>query len=287
VAEIERESRMRRRASRARLLLSAATVVALVFLFLFGLAVAYTLGFGYDSHAYWVAAHDPNHLYERAPLEKDAYLYSPAFVQVVWPLTQLPWPVFAVVWGALLASIFFWLLKELPPRWFIPAMLACVPEILTGNVYAFMAAAMVLGVSQGWPWALPLLTKVAPGVVGFAFLALRGDVKRLNQAVLATLATVGVSLSLGVGPWVDWGRFLVDNRSSGAVGAIVPVPVRVAGAVVAAGLVVVAARRRALWALPLAAILLSPTLGPNTLTLLAAAPRLVSAQSKSAGGRVV
>jgi hypothetical protein len=254
------------------------TAVALIVVFLFGLGVAYTMGFGYDSHAYWEAAHRLDDLYNRPPLAKDAYLYSPAFVQVLWPMAQLPWPAFAVLWAVLLTVAFFWLLKDLRPTWFVIGMLACVPEILTGNVYGLMAVCLVLGVRRGWPWALPLLTKVTPGVVGLFFHALRLDLRRLGAALLTTAIIGGSSVALDPSAWVDWVRFLVENRSSGATSAILPVPVRVVGAAAAVVLTWMAARRRSYWALAVAAVLVSPTLGPNTLTLLAAIPRMRAAQ---------
>ena len=160
-----------------RRLVAVVTSVALVGVFLFGLGVAYTLGFGYDSHAYWVAARDLDHLYERPPLAQDAYLYSPAFIQILWPIAQLPWPVFAVIWAAASAAAFFWLLRRLQPLWFVLGMLACVPEVLTGNVYGPMAVALVLGVRRSWPWVLPLLTKVTPGLIGVLFFGLRPELQ--------------------------------------------------------------------------------------------------------------
>lgn len=255
-------------------------VVFLILLFLFGMGVAYTLGFGYDSHAYWVAAQDLGHLYERPPLARDAYLYSPAFVVLLWPLAQLPWPIFAVLWGALLACCFGWLLRGLPPFWFVLVALACVPEVLTGNVYALMAVAMVLGVRHGAAWSFPLLTKVTPGLVGLGFLVVRRDWRQLAYAVGATALVVGATALITPGAWSQWVRFLVEQRTSGAVAAILPLPVRLIGAAAGVVLVVVAARRSRYWMLPVAAVLVSPTLGPNTLTLLAAVPRLLEAGNR-------
>jgi hypothetical protein len=225
-------------------LLPAAVAVGLVALFLFGLGVAYTLGFGYDSHAYWEAAHRLDDLYDRPPLAKDAYLYSPAFIQMLWPLAQLPWPVFAVVWSAISAVTFFWLLNRLPRMWFVLGMLACVPEILTGNVYALMAIGIVLGVRRGWPWVFPLLTKVTPGGVGLLFYALRPDLQRVGSVRRWTAVVVGASVAINPGAWVDWFEFLVGNRSNAATSAILPFPFRVAGLVVALALTGLAARRR-------------------------------------------
>jgi hypothetical protein len=266
---------MRRSHGRLAGLARIAGVVLLVLVFLFGMGVAYTLGFGYDSHAYWTAAHDLAHLYERPPLAQDAYLYSPAFVTALWPLAQLPWPVFALCWGAFLVGCFFWLLRRLPPFWFVPSALACVPEVLTGNVYGPMAVAMVIGLRHGAAWSFPLLTKVTPGLVGLGFFVVRGDWRRLAYALGATFLAVAVSASVVPGAWTEWVRFLVEQRSSGAVAAILPVPMRVVGVAVAVVLVVLAARRDRYWLLPIAGVLVSPTLGPNTLTLLAAVPRLL------------
>jgi hypothetical protein len=253
-------------------------------LFLFGMGVAYTQGFGYDSHAYWTAAQDLGHLYDRPPLARDAYLYSPAFVVLLWPIAQLPWPIFAVLWGAILAWCFGWLLRRLPPFWFVPAALACVPEVLTGNVYALMAVSMVLGIRRGAMWSFPLLTKVTPGLVGLGFFVVRRDWRQLGYAVGATAVVVGATGLIIPGAWAEWVRFLVEQRNSGAVAAILPLPVRVIGVVAGVTLVLLAGRRSRYWLLPVAAVLVSPTLGPNTLTLLAAVPRLLEAGSRGRRG---
>lgn len=76
------------------------------------IAVIVAYRYGYDSHAYWLAWRHP--LYGAAPTTPDAYLYSPAFAQLIWPLAQLPWPVFATIYSLLLLAILAWLLKPLP-----------------------------------------------------------------------------------------------------------------------------------------------------------------------------
>src|SRR5665647_1227965 len=55
---------------------------------------------GADSHAYWMAVRFPETWYTQPPAYRDAFLYSPAFVQALWPLGQLPWPAFQSVWIA-------------------------------------------------------------------------------------------------------------------------------------------------------------------------------------------
>src|SRR5450759_2725088 len=49
---------------------------------------------GADSHAYWMAVRFPQTWYANPPGYRDAFLYSPAFAQALWPLGQLPWPAF-------------------------------------------------------------------------------------------------------------------------------------------------------------------------------------------------
>ena len=47
----------------------------------------------FDAHAYWTAWQGG--MYDTPWLVNGAYSYSPAFAQLIWPLTLLPWPVFA------------------------------------------------------------------------------------------------------------------------------------------------------------------------------------------------
>ena len=51
----------------------------------FGVWYAFQLGLGYDSHAYWLAVQDMGRLYGAPALARDAFLYSPAFAQLIWP----------------------------------------------------------------------------------------------------------------------------------------------------------------------------------------------------------
>src|SRR5664280_1331235 len=53
---------------------------------------------GADSHAYWMAVRFPQAWYTILPEYRDAFLYSPAFGQALWPLGQLPWTAFQAVW---------------------------------------------------------------------------------------------------------------------------------------------------------------------------------------------
>jgi hypothetical protein len=260
----------------------AAWLVAAPFA-VFGAWYATQIGLGYDSHAYWAAVQDMDHLYDATALSRDAYLYSPLFAQAIWPLGRLPWPVFGVTWSLLQAGLFLWLLRPLPPRWFAPALVATVPEILTGNIYALMASALVLGATRGTPWVFLGLTKVTPGFVGVAWLATSRRWRALaNGAVIATIL-VAVSYIAAPTAWQDWVRLLTSDLGGSAGRSGVPW-LTVTLLAVGLAITVFAAMTRRSWLLPIATILVSPTFGPNTLTLMSAVPRLVSRHRDESAG---
>jgi hypothetical protein len=241
-------------------------------------------GLGYDAHAYWSAAQQSGDVYTRAPLERDAFLYSPLFLQLVWPLAHLPWLGFYVTWAALVAAAFLWLLRPLPWSLRVPALVACSLEVVTGNIYAFMAAAIVLGVTRGSPWLLLGLTKVAPGAVGVVWHGVRGDWRALRRGLVAGVALVGASWLLAPGLWRAWAHLLLESSSGGQVGATAGTAYVVEVAVGVA-VVVFGGRTGRPWTLVVATLLLSPTFGINTLTLLAALPRLRQEQHRLTAGR--
>ena len=236
----------------------------------FGVWYAFQVGLGYDSHAYWLAVQDMGRLYGAPALARDAFLYSPAFAQLIWPLGLLPWPVFYVLWTLLSAFLFVWLLRPLGRTWFAPAFIATLPEIVTGNIYALMAVALVLGASSGPPWVFLGLTKIAGGGVGLVWLTLTRQWRALGFGLVTTIAVIGLSVAIGLNQWREWVEFLRHGSGLTAGSSVVTVVLLCAGI----GAVVVGALTRRAWLLSVATILVSPTLGPNTLTLLAAIPRL-------------
>ena len=238
----------------------------------------FTVGLGQDSHAYWLAATHRDGMYG-VPLARDAYLYTPVLAQLLWPVAHLPFAVFGVLWGSAEAAVFWWLLRDTPLLWRVPAMVACVPECLAGNVYAFMAAALVLGVRRGWPWLVPGLTKVQPGLVGAVWLAGSGRWRALVTGGAWTVAVVGLSYLVGPDDWAQWLAFVSESAPGGIGEGDGIVYALAAGTVL---LLVFGARTGRTWVLPVATMLLSPTLGVNTLTVLAALPRLALAQSAQA-----
>src|SRR5664280_2813727 len=116
----------------------------------------------------------PGTWYTRPPTYRDAFLYSPAFAQALWPFGQLSWPAFHSIWIAGQAGVLGWLL--VPWGWRRGLTLApfFITELLLGNVYLFFAGALVVSLGRApGALALPLLTKISPGVVGIWFVVRR------------------------------------------------------------------------------------------------------------------
>lgn len=238
---------------------------------------------GADSHAYWLAAKDPSSWYTRPPATWDAYLYSPAFAQALWPFGRLPWPVFQVLWVIAQVGVLAWLLR--PLGWF--RALVLIPfltgELALGNLYVFFGAVLVLAVS-GAPGtlALPLLTKVTPSVVGLWFV-LRGQWRAALGAIVFSGLVVAVSAALNPTAWLRWLEFLSESSNSGR-GHSTMIRLAISIAVVA-----LAARTNRSWLLAPALILACPVLdGWSYLAVLSALPRLLARDRRerlgSAGG---
>lgn len=231
---------------------------------------------GMDSHAYWVAVRDPAAWYTLPPAFKDAYLYSPAFAQLLSPLAPLSWPAFRVTWMLLTAGALAWLLAPLGWRRGLTLAPFFLTDLLLGNIYTFFAAALVLGLTR-WPGALalPLLTKIAPGVVCVWFLV-RREWSKAGWAAGATILIIGTSFAIDPAGWMRWLQFLV-TASGGDRGASVGIRLLIALAIV-----VWAARSGRSWLLAPALILACPVLGGfGAQAVLAAIPRLRRVAARS------
>ena len=108
-----------------------------------------------------------------------AYLYSPAFAQLLAPLTWLPLNVFVALWTALNCAALWWLMR----RWAPPSLLFLpIPfEIISGNVHLFYAVAIVVGFRWSASWVLMFITKVTPGI-GVLWFAVRREWRSLRCA---------------------------------------------------------------------------------------------------------
>lgn len=237
--------------------------------------IVFVYGFGYDAHAYWLAGRELS--YERAPVEQDAYLYSPAFAQVISPLAALPFPAFCAIFMIAPALAFAWLLKPLPRRWAIPFWLMCAWEILTGNVFWLLALVAVLGFRRPGFWVVAALTKISPCVGPVWFLA-RGEWRKLSVFTACLSIVVLASAAIDPSAWVAWVSFLHGQLGSttGTLGAAI-MPPPIVRLPLAIAVTVYAARTNRVWLVPVAMVLATPVLATASLTMLTAIPRLMQA----------
>ena len=221
-------------------------------------------GFGVDSLAYWRAWREG--FYSQPPGARGAYLYSPAFAQAIWPLTRLPWPVFAGMWSLGVLSALVWLVW--PLRWplRLAALLLLTPELVVGNVWAFYAVVLVIGFRRPAVWALPLLTKIT-AAMGCVWFLVRREWRSLAIVLGTTAVVVAVSAAINPGLWPAWIGYLLHHQSPSSPPLMLRLPIATLIAVIGA------LRGRPAW-LAWAIALGSPVFGPENFVLLAALPRL-------------
>src|ERR1700690_1086519 len=154
---------------------------------------------GQDARCYWVPGYDaPYALSEwTAPI---AYVYSPAFLQLLAPLKLLDWEPFLGLWTILLLLAVRFLSG---PRLYALAIAVAVPELIGGNIHLLIAVAIVIGFRYPAAWSLVLLTKVTPGI-GLLWFAVRREWHALAIALGATVAIVAVSLAVDPRAWLEW-----------------------------------------------------------------------------------
>lgn len=236
----------------------------------------------FDLHAYWITRFGVDYA-AQAPGPAGTYLYSPAFAEIIRPLTSLPLPVFAAIWTAIGAGLLLWLAGR-RVLWF-----AVLPPVLLTLVQGQLdlAYAVVAVVGLRWPvaWALPLLTKVTPGI-GIVWFVVRRQWRSLALAIGATGLIALASLALDSSAWSGWVALLL--RTQGPVSdpnlIYVPIPLLVrapfALAVVAWG-----AWTNRHWTIPIAMTLAMPILWVNSLTILVAIWPMLDAGAGSPAGR--
>jgi hypothetical protein len=253
---------------RDRLGLDLFVVVAVVVVALRLFAVEPWTPWVLDMHTYWATGAGYGYA-ESDPYVIGAYLYAPAFAQLIAPLTTtLPWPWFAALWTAVIAGTYIWLVG----RWAFPLLFtgAVALEFYLGQIDLFIAAAVVIGFRYPAVWAFPLLTKVAPGI-GLLWFAFRREWRNLAIALAATVGIAAVSAWLAPALWHDWydllRRSLTDRQTVEGSYLAIPVWLRlpIAVAVIAWG-----ARTDRHWTVPIGILLAMPILWLNVFTLLVA-----------------
>jgi hypothetical protein len=223
-------------------------------------------GTGQDARCYYQATLADPYLHSswNDPI---AYVYSPAFLQLVSPLTALPWQAFMAVWTALLIGAVRFLTG---PRLLAAGLLFpfTAMEIAGGNVSLLLSAAIVIGFRWPAAWALVLLTKITPGL-GLLWFAVRREWRSLLIALAATVAIAAVSAVLMPTAWGQWLDVIMANAGKGGTWAAVPVPLwfRLP---IAVAVVVWGARTDRRWTVPVASMLALPALWYGGLSMLLA-----------------
>ena len=205
-----------------RLLRDGATVAAVLIIGFVWWLVSFN-DYQYDAMAYWSAGLDDPYR-ESVVGRRSTYLYSPAFAQVTWPLTWLPWEAFRALWAAVNLGALVWLAGPV-----LAALLVIIPgspvidEVSTGNIHILLALAIVLSVHWPAAWAFPLLTKLTPGVaIGYL---IGGRQWRSLAGAIGT--TVGISLiSFTTVPqlWFAWVDVLATSSGVPVPGEIALIP---------------------------------------------------------------
>jgi Glycosyltransferase family 87 len=175
--------------------------------------VGWHTALGYDARAYWLAWHH-SPMYGLPPNTADAYLYSPAFAQALWPLAQLPWPLFLAAWAVAGFAVYAWLLRPLGWSLAAPLLVFCLPQAMVGNIWPLLAVVLVFGFRHPGLWALSLLTKVTAGV-GVVWFAARGEWRDLARLLVPTALVTAVSVAISPQLWADWLHILAGGGTGG------------------------------------------------------------------------
>jgi hypothetical protein len=224
-----------------------------------------------DAYAYWTTRDGV--FYDTATTGRiGAYLYSPAFAQLLTPIVWLPIAVFTALWTALNSATLWFLLR----RWALPSLffLPIAFELISGNVHLLYAAAIVAGFRWPAAWALMFLTKVTPGI-GVLWFLIRREWRQLAIALGVTAAIVAVSFALDQTQWLRWLDLLRgDLNGAGAatfqtVGWYLPISLapRLVAAVAVIAFAALTDRR---WLVPVAVLLAMPVVWGNSPAVLAA-----------------
>ena len=194
-----------------------------------------------------------------------AYVYSPAFLEVIAPLRALSWTGFVAVWTALLLGAVVYL-TGLRLLWL--GVLVAAAELYGGNISLFLAVAIVLGFRWPATWAFVILTKVTPGI-GLLWFALRREWRNLGIALAATTIVAGGSALAMPLAWQQWVHVLMANAGRDGTWAAVPIALWVR-LPMAVALVTWGARTDRRWTVPVASMLALPALWFGSLSMLLA-----------------
>jgi hypothetical protein len=220
----------------------------------------------WDLHAYWTTRNGLDYAHA-VPGQAGAYIYSPAFAQLIAPLVILPWPVFAALWTGIVAAPLAWLTGR---RALLCLLLAPVTMSLgLGQLDTLFALVVVAGFRFPAAWAFIVVTKVTPGL-GLLWFIVRREWRAVWLAGAATLAVVAMSMAIDGRAWWAWLEMILRSRPPGTPELTyidVPLAARLP---LAAALVAWGAHTDRRWTLPVGVVLAMPTIWFNSLAILVA-----------------
>jgi hypothetical protein len=253
-------------------------VVLILALLLAGAVYARQFSYMYrgDAYLYWQAARGERGYVTELQDAPHGYLYSPAFIQAIWPLAILPWEAFYAIWLAVYVAALVWVCRP----WLTLAVLPFVfvtfgvallqiprHSVSSGNIYFYMGLAVVAGFRWPSAYAFLLLTKVTPGIALLWFLV-RREWRNLTIALGTTAVIVGASFVIAPHLWFDWVTVLKNNSTYGEPDFayhILPLIPRLA---IAAVMIAVAAWYNARWVMPISIVVAMPYVADTGLIIL-------------------
>lgn len=198
----------------------------------------------------------------------EGFYYSPPVALLFAPFTTFGLPVFsAALVGIGLAALYAvagrwaWALLFFPPVWW---------DISAGNINTLIGATVIIGASRPGLYAIPLLTKVTPGITVLWF-ALRREWRSLAIAALVTASLSVATLLIEPRLWIEWLQSLTRNAMSYPGPAIFAIDVPLLPRLLASvPLLVWGAATNRKWLLPVVAFLATPVLWYSTGAILVA-----------------
>jgi hypothetical protein len=194
-----------------------------------------------------------------------AYVYSPAFLEVIAPLRALSWTAFVGVWTSMLLGAVLYLTGV---RLLWLGVLVAASELYGGNISLFLAVAIVLGFRWPATWAFVILTKVTPGI-GLLWFAVRHEWRNLGIALAATAVVAGGSALTMPLAWQQWAHVLIANAGRDGTWAAVPIALWIR-LPIAVALVVWGARTDRRWTVLVGSMLALPAVWFGSLSMLLA-----------------
>ena len=177
-----------------------------------------------DAYLLWIAGTDPNLLYpvRWEFVTQNVYIYPPPLALVIGLLHVLPYEVYIVAMTTLLFGSLWYCAGRWTPVVLVAGIVAtlvgaplplAVPlsYAFLGNIQLLLAAAVVLALRHPAAWALPVLTKIGPGV-GLLWHVVRRDWRSLRVGLLACGLVVLVTVVAAPWAWADYIAFV--QRSS-------------------------------------------------------------------------